>query len=211
CNGRIAMKPRNQWPSRCLQLWRSRSPAPPAPPGDMAAATHPLRTPQAMAPITLAWGIGRAWDSAIADSLAPTGTSLITPTTGTGTGTATTGMRSLRIPMRPTGANNGRRCTRITMALTRDRPGKTRPARRACGSSRKSKEARARSILKFDEVEGQEASGCDGSFAVVFPAFPEIVTFGRTLDASRAMARDALRCHLEGLRKDGHDEAVHGL
>ena len=43
----------------------------------------------------------------------------------------------------------------------------------------------------------------DGSFAVVFPAFPEIVTFGRTLDDARAMARDALRCHLEGLRKDG--------
>src|ERR1700681_1818177 len=46
----------------------------------------------------------------------------------------------------------------------------------------------------------------DGSFAVVFPTFPEIVTFGRTLDEARAMARDALRCHLEGLRKDG--EAV---
>jgi antitoxin HicB len=40
-------------------------------------------------------------------------------------------------------------------------------------------------------------------FAVVFPAFPEIVTFGQTLDEARAMARDALRCHLEGLRKDG--------
>ena len=43
----------------------------------------------------------------------------------------------------------------------------------------------------------------DGSFAVVFPAFPELVTFGRTLDEARATARDALRCHLEGLRKDG--------
>jgi antitoxin HicB len=43
----------------------------------------------------------------------------------------------------------------------------------------------------------------DGSFAVVFPAFPEIVTFGQTLEEARAMARDALRCHLEGLRKDG--------
>jgi predicted RNase H-like HicB family nuclease len=43
----------------------------------------------------------------------------------------------------------------------------------------------------------------DGSFAVVFPAFPEIVTFGCTLDEARAMAHDALRCHLEGLRKDG--------
>jgi predicted RNase H-like HicB family nuclease len=43
----------------------------------------------------------------------------------------------------------------------------------------------------------------DGSFAVVFPVFPGIVTFGRTLEEARAMARDALRCHLEGLRKDG--------
>jgi predicted RNase H-like HicB family nuclease len=43
----------------------------------------------------------------------------------------------------------------------------------------------------------------NGSFAVVFPAIPEIVTFGSTLDEARAMARDALRCHLEGLRKDG--------
>jgi len=45
----------------------------------------------------------------------------------------------------------------------------------------------------------------DGGFAVVFPAFPEIVTFGRTLEEARAMARDALRCHLEGLRKDGEE------
>jgi predicted RNase H-like HicB family nuclease len=37
----------------------------------------------------------------------------------------------------------------------------------------------------------------------VSPTFPEIVTFGRSLDEARAMARDALRCHLEGLRKDG--------
>ena len=47
----------------------------------------------------------------------------------------------------------------------------------------------------------------DGSFAVVFPAFPEIVTFGRTLEEARAMARDALRCHLEGLLKDGMEIA----
>ena len=45
----------------------------------------------------------------------------------------------------------------------------------------------------------------EGSFAVVFPAFPEIVTFGRTLDEARAMVRDALRCYLEGLRKDGEE------
>ena len=43
----------------------------------------------------------------------------------------------------------------------------------------------------------------DGSYAVVFPALPEIVTFGRTLADARQMATDALRCHLEGLVKDG--------
>ncbi len=43
----------------------------------------------------------------------------------------------------------------------------------------------------------------DGSLSVVFPAFPEIVTFGRTHGEARVMARGALRCHLEGLRKDG--------
>ena len=35
----------------------------------------------------------------------------------------------------------------------------------------------------------------------MFPTFPEIVTFGRTLEEARAMARDALLCHLDGLRK----------
>ena len=43
----------------------------------------------------------------------------------------------------------------------------------------------------------------DGGYQVVFPAFPEIVTFGRTLAEARRMAKDALRCHLEGLIKDG--------
>ncbi|HJU10683.1 MAG TPA: type II toxin-antitoxin system HicB family antitoxin [Candidatus Binataceae bacterium] len=38
---------------------------------------------------------------------------------------------------------------------------------------------------------------------MVFPAIPEIVTWGRTLDEARAMASDALRCHLEGLKADG--------
>jgi hypothetical protein len=35
----------------------------------------------------------------------------------------------------------------------------------------------------------------NGSFAVLFPTFPEIVTFGRTQDEARAMAHDALRRH----------------
>lgn len=43
----------------------------------------------------------------------------------------------------------------------------------------------------------------DGTYNVVFPAIPEIVTFGRSLEEARRMAADALKCHLEGLVKDG--------
>ena len=32
---------------------------------------------------------------------------------------------------------------------------------------------------------------------------PGLITYGRTLDEAREMARDAILCHLEGLRKDG--------
>lgn len=43
----------------------------------------------------------------------------------------------------------------------------------------------------------------EGGYSVVFPAIPEIITFGSTLEEAKAMAADALRCHLEGLVKDG--------
>lgn len=43
----------------------------------------------------------------------------------------------------------------------------------------------------------------EGGYQVVFPAIPEIVTFGESLEEARRMAADALRCHLEGLAKDG--------
>ena len=43
----------------------------------------------------------------------------------------------------------------------------------------------------------------EGGFNVVFPAIPEICTFGHTIEEARKMANDALRCHLEGLAKDG--------
>ena len=39
-------------------------------------------------------------------------------------------------------------------------------------------------------------------YAVHFRHIPEIVTSGGTLEEARAMARDALRCHLAGLRQD---------
>ena len=43
----------------------------------------------------------------------------------------------------------------------------------------------------------------EGGYNAVFPAIPEICTFGRNLGEARAMASDALRCHLEGLAADG--------
>lgn len=43
----------------------------------------------------------------------------------------------------------------------------------------------------------------DGGYNVFFPAIPEICTFGEDLEEARAMAEDALRCHLEGLAKEG--------
>ncbi len=43
----------------------------------------------------------------------------------------------------------------------------------------------------------------EGGYQVVFPAIPEIVTWGSSLDDARAMAADALRCHLQGLARDG--------
>jgi len=40
-------------------------------------------------------------------------------------------------------------------------------------------------------------------YQVTVPLLPGLVTYGRTLEEAREMARDAIRCHLEGLRKDG--------
>jgi predicted RNase H-like HicB family nuclease len=43
----------------------------------------------------------------------------------------------------------------------------------------------------------------EGGYQVVFPSIPEIVTFGRSLEEARQAAHEALRCHIEGLIKDG--------
>lgn len=43
----------------------------------------------------------------------------------------------------------------------------------------------------------------EGGYTVLVPALPGVVTCGRTLREARAMAEDAIRCHLEGLVKDG--------
>src|SRR5574340_934198 len=40
-------------------------------------------------------------------------------------------------------------------------------------------------------------------YQVTVPLLPGLITYGRTLAEAREMARDAILCHLEGLRKDG--------
>src|SRR5271154_1220501 len=40
-------------------------------------------------------------------------------------------------------------------------------------------------------------------YQVTVPLLPGIITYGRTLDEAREMARDAIKCHLEGLLKPG--------
>ena len=45
----------------------------------------------------------------------------------------------------------------------------------------------------------------EGGYQVIVPAFPEIITYGRTRVESREMARDAIVCHIKGLLKDGEE------
>jgi len=40
-------------------------------------------------------------------------------------------------------------------------------------------------------------------YQVTVPLLPGLITYGRTLAEAREMAQDAIRCHLEGLQKDG--------
>lgn len=45
----------------------------------------------------------------------------------------------------------------------------------------------------------QDPSG----YQVTVPLLPGLITYGRTLAEAREMAREAILCHLEGLKKDG--------
>ncbi len=47
----------------------------------------------------------------------------------------------------------------------------------------------------FEPLEG-------GGYQAIVPAIPEIMTAGRTLGEARRMARDAIRCALEGMVKE---------
>jgi len=56
-----------------------------------------------------------------------------------------------------------------------------------------------RSGRKIRRVQNPSYPG----YQVSVPLLPGLVTYGRTLAEAREMAKDAIRCHLEGLRKDG--------
>jgi predicted RNase H-like HicB family nuclease len=45
--------------------------------------------------------------------------------------------------------------------------------------------------------------GSPAGYQFTVPALPGLITFGRTLKEAREMAQDAIRVHLEGLRKSG--------
>jgi predicted RNase H-like HicB family nuclease len=42
----------------------------------------------------------------------------------------------------------------------------------------------------------------EGGYQVMVPLMPGLVTYGRTFEEARKMARDAIRCYLEGLLKE---------
>ena len=46
-------------------------------------------------------------------------------------------------------------------------------------------------------------------YTVTVPCLPGLVTEGRTLEEARAMAADAIRCHIESLQKDGESIPGH--
>jgi antitoxin HicB len=48
----------------------------------------------------------------------------------------------------------------------------------------------------------------EGGFQVIVPALPGIITYGRTLEEARGMAKDAIVCHLKGLLRDNEEIPV---
>ncbi|MEK9209323.1 MAG: type II toxin-antitoxin system HicB family antitoxin, partial [Patescibacteria group bacterium] len=42
----------------------------------------------------------------------------------------------------------------------------------------------------------------EGGYQIIVPALPEIISFGRTLNEARKMAKEAIECVLEGMQKE---------
>ncbi len=65
-------------------------------------------------------------------------------------------------------------------------------------------------MTKHEAIDAHEASYLcsfrpepEGGYTVTCRAFPEIVTYGRTLDEARTMAREAIELCLEVYRDEG--------
>jgi antitoxin HicB len=43
----------------------------------------------------------------------------------------------------------------------------------------------------------------NGGYTVIVPSLPGLVTEGKNLENARDMAKDAIRCYIEGLKKAG--------
>jgi predicted RNase H-like HicB family nuclease len=63
-----------------------------------------------------------------------------------------------------------------------------------------------------DELPSQEGSkprkrtsANSSGYQVTVPLLPGVITYGRTEEEAIEMARDAIRCHLDGLRKSGEE------
>jgi antitoxin HicB len=63
-----------------------------------------------------------------------------------------------------------------------------------------------------DELSPQEKSKSrkrtstnPSGYQVTVPLLPGVITYGRTEEEAIEMARDAIRCHLDGLRKSGEE------
>jgi predicted RNase H-like HicB family nuclease len=55
-------------------------------------------------------------------------------------------------------------------------------------------------ILNYNVILTPDEAGV---YVVTCPALPGLVTEGDTLEESREMSADAIRCYLESLQKDG--------
>lgn len=42
----------------------------------------------------------------------------------------------------------------------------------------------------------------EGGYQVIVPSLPGLITYGRSLKEAKKMARDAIKCHLQGLIKE---------
>ncbi len=57
-------------------------------------------------------------------------------------------------------------------------------------------------LTKQGPASGKNPEPVTG-YQVTVPLLPGLVTYGRTLEEAEEMTRDAIECHIEGLRKSG--------